>query len=52
MKGGKGQKKDVATAAEKEAAKRAKAKIIISITERNRRKAITYIKGMEAFGTT
>lgn len=43
-------KRDVATAAEKEAAKRAKAKIVISITERNRRKAITYIKGLEAFG--
>lgn len=49
--GGKGLQRDVSTAAEKEAAKRAKAKIVIHITERNRRKAITYIKGLEAFGT-
>ncbi len=49
--GGKALKRDASTAAEKEAAKRAKAKIVIHIAERNRRKAITYIKGLEAFGT-
>lgn len=49
--GGKALKRDVSGQADKEAAKRAKAKILIHITERNRRKAITYIKGLEVFGT-
>lgn len=35
---------------DKEAQKRAKAKVIIHITERNKRKAITGIRGLEVFG--
>lgn len=49
-RGGKALQRDVSTKADKEAAKRAKAKVTISIAERNRRKAITNIKGLEAFG--
>lgn len=49
-RGGKGLQRDASTQAEKETAKRTKAKVTIHITERNRRKAITYIKGLEVFG--
>jgi hypothetical protein len=50
-RGGKGLPRDQSTKLEKEAQKRAKAKVTITMAERNRRKAITNIRGLEAFGT-
>lgn len=50
-RGGKGLPRDQSAKLEKEAQKRAKAKVTITMAERNRRKAITNIRGLEAFGT-
>lgn len=49
-RGGKGLPRDQSAKLEKEAQKRAKAKITITMSERNRRKAITNIRNLEAFG--
>ncbi len=49
-RGGKGILRDESKRLEKEEQKRKKARVIIKLVERNKRKSVTHIRGLEVFG--